>query len=941
MHFGKLFAGMLGTAMMLGTLQGMPPIRAADAETVFYVSPDGSDAGDGSAEAPFRTLEAARDAVRGAGGNVTVYLHGGTYRLTDPLTFTPEDSADAGCRITYKAFEGETPVISGAVPVTGWTKQNDKLWTATLDRDTKLRNLYVNDRRAHMGSLSVQAKGGYGEYAVKAGQADWAWDSGKKSDGVSYAMSDFPYITSDFDDLEIVGGTTWNENIVCTRDIKPDGNNLVLLLQQPYGAIAQTPGWGAGFSCGGWHTVYNALEFVDEPGEFFFDKSKHTLYYYPYPDEDMTTADVEAPVTETLISIEGNSTGDHVSNIGFEGITFAHTDYQLTEVAGSHGKATCQAAQSYTAFADSNWHNRRYEMADTLPAALHVRSSEGITIRDCTVKHTGADGISMDNDVLHSEISGCFITDITSSGITIDHPQHIYIGDAAADNHEKFPKGVEGVCKDILVTQNFLYDISVVHGFGGCAAITTYYGDSVKILHNTVQKTAYNGIHLGWGWCNFKDSTTCRDNQICCNRVIGCLNRLHDSGGIYTIGQMPGTIINENYVQGIPAGRAGAPTYGLHNDEGTAYIEENDNVLEIDPNVTYTINCEDYGQKHDLTILRTYATVCKMGADPPDSRIDKPVVVEDNVWALPQYRVCLNSGVDNDHRGLIPGWLTPGADFIFPASCETAGGSSLPIRKGSDTVWIAPDGTDTFTAGESMTRAAAGAGSIKTPVKEGEYRIYTVSKDGKVLSRSQHLLRIRGTASGIEAESYSEQKGIQTETCSEGGSDVAYVENGDWIGFRDVDFGSGADGVNLRIASNGAQASVEVHLGAPDGTCIGTIDVEGTGGWQKWATQTCNIEPTRGMQDVYLVFTGEEGYLCNLNWWSLREAEVPVIYGDLDGNGIVDVFDLALLKRAVRTGETDRFTEADVNGDGILDSADVRLHQDFLCCAITAFPAAQ
>ena len=95
MHFGKLFAGMLGTAMMLGTLQGMPPIRAADAETVFYVSPDGSDAGDGSAEAPFRTLEAARDAVRGAGGNVTVYLHGGTYRLTDPLTFTPEDSADA------------------------------------------------------------------------------------------------------------------------------------------------------------------------------------------------------------------------------------------------------------------------------------------------------------------------------------------------------------------------------------------------------------------------------------------------------------------------------------------------------------------------------------------------------------------------------------------------------------------------------------------------------------------------------------------------------------------------------------------------------------------------------------------------------------------------------------------------------------------------------
>lgn len=176
-----------------------------------------------------------------------------------------------------------------------------------------------------------------------------------------------------------------------------------------------------------------------------------------------------------------------------------------------------------------------------------------------------------------------------------------------------------------------LYDISVVHGFGGCAAITTYYADSVKILSNTIEKTAYNGIHLGWGWCNFKDSTTCRDNMICYNRVINSLNRLHDSGGIYTIGQMPGTVINENYIQGIPAAAPYQPTYGLHNDEGTAYIQENDNVLEISPNVTYTINCEEYGDKHDLTIKRTYATVNKMGKNPPYSDIDTPIVVSDNV----------------------------------------------------------------------------------------------------------------------------------------------------------------------------------------------------------------------------------------------------------------------------------------------------------------------
>ncbi len=945
----RLLASLVGLSMAANPLfcEAMLPHAAAADGIAFYVSPDGSDTGDGSESAPFQTLTAARDAVRkinsDMSADITVYLRGGEYRLTEPVQFDTRDSGTNGHRITYRAYDGETPVITGAVKVTGWTKGDNNLWTAKLDRDTKLRNLYVNDHRANMGSLGVGAKGGYGDYSINKGQADWAWDSGKKSDGVKYNINDFPRITSDFDDLEIVNGTTWNENIVCTRDIKADGNSLILLMQQPYGAIAQTPGWGAGFSTGGWHTIYNALEFVNDPGEFFFNKTTHTLYYYPMQGEDMSKADVEAPVLDRLIVISGKSTSDRVKNIGFDGITFAHTDYQLTEVAGSHGKATCQAAQSYTAFADSNWHKYAYEMADTFPAAVYVTNSDSIYITNGVVKHTGADGISMTNDVINSTISGNYITDITSSGITIGHPQHVYIGDKKSGNHEKYDVGVEGVCKNDTVTQNMLYDISVVHGFGGCAAITTYFGDSVKIISNTIQKTAYNGIHLGWGWCNFKDSTTCKDNVINNNRVINCLNRLHDSGGIYTIGQMPGTVINENYIQGIPAGGPGAPTYGLHNDEGTAWIEENDNILEIDPNVTYTINCEDYGQKHHLNIARTYATVNKMGKNPPDSKIDTPIVVKDNVWPFQQYKFCLNSGVDDDHRQLVPRWLTSAANYVFPASCETTGGSKLPIRKGDGTVWIAPDNTTDFVKGDTMTKAAVNATSIKTPTKEGEYRIYVVDKDGKV-SKSNHILRIKGMSSGnddaevIEAERYDDQSGIQTENCSEGGSDVAYIENGDYIGFKNVDFAGGAESVDFRVGSNGAEGAIEVHLDAPDGKLIGKMDVAGTGGWQKWATQTCKIESTTGKHDVYLVFTGGESYLFNLNWWRPNCAAAEVIYGDLDDDGVVDVYDLALLKRAAVTGETERFVQADLNGDDEITALDVVLLTKFLHGLSELFP---
>lgn len=906
---------------------------AADANmAVFYVSPDGNDSGKGTKDDPFRTITAARDAVRrinsNMSGDISVYLMDGEYRITEPIEFDTRDSGTNGHMINYRSYSGGA-VINGATKVTGWQKGDGDLWLAPLDRDIKLRNLYVNDKRANMGSVTVQCKGGVGEYSITAGQADWAWDSGKKSDGLAYDPNSIPRITSDFDDLEVINGTTWNENIVCTRDVKFDGNSLILYLQQPYGAIAQTPGWGAGFSASGTHTIYNSLSFVDEPGEFYFSKSEKKLYYYPRNGEDMASADVEAPVADMLIKIEGNSLTERVENISFSDITFENTDYQLTEVDGSHGKATCQAAQSYIAFADSNWHSKKYEMADTLPAMISVRSSKNINFTDNVVKHSGSDGISMTNDVVDSKISGNFVTDITSSGITIDHPQHVYIGDAAWNNHEKFPKEVEGVCKNIEITDNYLYDISVVHGFGGCAAITTYYGDSVKILRNTVEKTAYNGIHLGWGWCNFTDSETCRDNQICYNRVINCLNRLHDSGGIYTIGQMPGTVINENYVQGIPAAGAYQPTYGLHNDEGTAYIEENDNVLEISPNVTYTINCEDFGSKHHLTIKCTYATVNKMGKNPPDSDIDAPIVVTDDVWDITRYKICLNSGVTDDYAKTILAGITSAADYAFPASCATTGGSTLPIRKTGSTIWIAPDGTTSFKTGLDMTKASGSATSIKTPKAEGEYRVYAVDASGNVLSKSDHILRISGTGGDvIEAEAYTVQSGIQTENCSEGGSDVAYIENGDYIGFKGVDFGKDTDSLSFRIGANGGGNSIEVHLGSPDGKLIGTVEVKSTGGWQTWATQTCSIPATSGIQDVYLVFKGGDGYLFNLNWWSVnRKDNGDEVEHDLNGDGEFDKNDLVLLADYLlgKKVELVDHDAGDMNGDGKLDTFDLCL----------------
>lgn len=756
---GTTAAGSGGQAMATGGAAGQGANSGGSSATTggsggtatlsgYFVAPTGSDDNPGTLAAPFRTVTKARDVVRSVSAtmasDIHVYLRGGLYAITSPISFKSQDSGTNGHKIYYQAYPGETPVLSGATKVTGWTEHSGSIYKATLNRTTKLRNLYVNDVRASMTSKTVSSKGGSGTYAVTAGKAAWAWVAGSNSDGVNYNASDIPTIASNKDDLEIVNGTTWNENIVCVRDVTTTASQTTLLLQQPYGAIAQLPGWNSGFSVSGSHTLFNAFEFLNSPGQFYFDKTTKTLYYYARSGEDMSSADVAAPVVETLLDVAGTSNADRVKNLTFQGITFANTDYNLYNVAGSCGKASVQGATIFTAYGSGDWHSSKYEILDTLPSMILVNNADSIDFIGNTVKHSGSEGISFINDVVNSNIIGNYVGDIAGSGITIGHPQHLYLGDGGT--HAKYAKGVEGICTKNTISNNFVYNTSSLRGFGGHAGITAFFVEGLAITHNHIQATAYNGINLGWGWKNFKDSTTCKNNSINQNRFIDVLNRLHDSGAVYTLGQMPGTTINQNYVKGIPPATSG-PTYGLHNDEGSAFITQNDNVLDIDPGVKYTINCEDFGDKHDLTILRTYATVSKMGVNPPNSKIDPPVVVADNVWPLTQYETCLASGVEDTYRNLVPSALLAAPDYVFPASVSVpTGTASIKIRSSgssSNSVWFAPGGTTTFSAGANATKAAGDATSIAVPSGAGTYKLFVVDSQGKKLGESAALLRVK------------------------------------------------------------------------------------------------------------------------------------------------------------------------------------------------------
>lgn len=124
-----------------------------------------------------------------------------------------------------------------------------------------------------------------------------------------------------------------------------------------------------------------------------------------------------------------------------------------------------------------------------------------------------------------------------------------------------------------------------------------------------------------------------------------------------------------------------------------------------------------------------------------------------------------------------------------------------------------------------------------------------------------------------EAEFMSSQSGVQTEDCSEGGSNVGYIENGDWIMFRGVEFARGAAAFSARVSSATSGGTIEIRLDSLTGPLVGSLTVRNTGGWQTWVTRSTSVDGITGVHDLYLRFVGGSGYLLNINWWQFEPAE--------------------------------------------------------------------
>ncbi|HEX2926748.1 MAG TPA: carbohydrate-binding protein [Ruminiclostridium sp.] len=250
--------------------------------------------------------------------------------------------------------------------------------------------------------------------------------------------------------------------------------------------------------------------------------------------------------------------------------------------------------------------------------------------------------------------------------------------------------------------------------------------------------------------------------------------------------------------------------------------------------------------------------------------------------------------------------LTKVSSYVTDSSHNLAAGASINVSG------------DAFTAqlpAQSITTFVGDLGSVTPPADKDAF-------------------------SKLEAESYDDQSGTQNGSCSEGGESLGYIENGDYAVYKNVDFGNGAESFQARVSSATNGGNIEIRLDSPTGTLAGTCHVTGTGDWQNWTDVKCNVSGLTGKHDVYLKFTGDSGYLFNINWFTFAAGSVVTgKLGDVNNDGQIDAIDLQLLKKfLLGSGTIENTKLADLDANGDVNALDFSLLKQYLLGSITKFP---
>ena len=567
-----------------------------------WVSPTGSDKNPGTQAQPFASVSAAQRDARelrrlgkvGINEPVHIILQSGVYPFTSPLLVRSADSGTEKSPTVFEAAPGAKPVLSGGIDITGWHKATGNIpgmpkaakgnvWVAAAPRfDGRMldfRQLWVDGRKA---VLAREPNGNVMDHTVIR------WNKKKREAWMpSAAVSGIHNVSG----VEMIIDQFWEIAILRVKAIRVQGDLACLTFHHPENKVEfERPFPPVRLNAKHQASFYfaNAINFLDQPGEWYEDTLTRKVYYWPRPGEDLARVNVVAPALKHIVWITG-SLEYPVANVQFKDIAFEYATWMRPSQAGDvplqdgmymlDVYALNPPGTSYLPpLGNQIWIGRP-------PGGISVKDSNHIVFERCRFKHMAAAGLDFQSGTHDDLIEGCVFRDLGGNGIQLGK-----FSDPGVETHVPYnPEDKRVICAHDKILNNVITDCGTEDW--GSVGISIGYARDIDIEHNDLSDLPYTGISVGWGWnsspfaelwwlhdhsskgIRWNKLTNCmRNNRIIANYIHHVMTRLRDGAGIYTLSSQPGTIISDNRISDVEHHNA-----YIYLDEGSSFITVRDN----------------------------------------------------------------------------------------------------------------------------------------------------------------------------------------------------------------------------------------------------------------------------------------------------------------------------------------------------------------------------
>lgn len=452
----------------------------------YYVNQTGSDDNAGTADSPFETIKRAMDEVKAVSadmqGDIVVHISEGIHFQDDILEFDVEHSGKNGHNVVFEGQDAEKTVISGGKRVSGfepWDK-NPEIYRTSIEDVTSLREIYVNGEaryrakspKMYKGVLAPAEQRNLDFYTRNANAPKDSYNfydenTWYKYDGFYMSKSDIGFWKNP-EDIEFTWIVEWIPHIMHVDSIEPvnGDDSIVRIRMNPFFNFMRTQ--NSNNNAGTpekYFEISNALELLDSPGEFYYDKADKYLYYMPYQNENMVCADVIIPVQDRIMCVIGDDIDKKVENITFKNMAFAHYTSDVFDITGgSNGQGV-------------GWH---YANGRLSHSAIYIERAKNINFYSNHFYGIDFACIHMINAVENCEIIGNVFSEIGDMAVVIGSAGH-QASDLSEGEHSTTPPNEDLYTHLIDSETSFKVSFNEqarYHGWWNSARALAYFRDS-------------------------------------------------------------------------------------------------------------------------------------------------------------------------------------------------------------------------------------------------------------------------------------------------------------------------------------------------------------------------------------------------------------------------------------------------------------------------------